>query len=336
MRQKTRIAFTLVELLVVIAIIGTLVGLLLPAVQSAREAARANTCKNNLKQLQLALTTRETSLNEFPGYINKLGIPGDIPANQNRASWVVMTFPYLEQGPLWDIWNKPNAAASIQAFPFVEILICPSDPADTVGEPLLSYVGNAGWVANNGSVAGLGENPANGVFFDQTRVAQPKFAVGPADDRDGMMANDPSDDERVIKMTVAYIQAKGDGTTRTMMLTENLNAVYWGHFNSSEPDAKHHFGFCWDQPAVVIADLSATMPTGATTVNSGFPSSNHPGGVQAAFVGGQVQFISDQIENLVYAQLMTSDHKLRDNSPSPGPYLERDTVNVSQPSDDAY
>ena len=72
MRQFTKSAFTLVELLVVIAIIGTLVGLLLPAVQAAREAARANTCRNNLKQLSTALTIRETSLGELPGYINKL------------------------------------------------------------------------------------------------------------------------------------------------------------------------------------------------------------------------------------------------------------------------
>jgi len=359
-RQKTGTGFTLVELLVVIAIIGTLVGLLLPAVQSAREAARANTCKNNLKQLHLALTNRESSLGEFPGYINKLGIPGDNASNQNRASWVVMTFAYLEQGPLWDIWNRPNAAANLQAFPSVEILVCPSDPADTVGEPLLSYVGNAGFIGNNGSATdgSLDENPANGVFFDQTRVDQRKFAVGPSDNRDGM-AGDASDDERIIKMTVAYIQAKGDGTTRTMMLTENLNATHWGHFDppsTAIPDQKFHFGFCWNQPATVIADLSASSPTGAKfhringgieddpsfvspinmgemTANFGFPSSNHPGGVQTAFVGGQVVFITDQIDNLVYAQLMTSDHKRSDLLGFDGTTSEK---SLPQPSDDDY
>src|SRR5215467_7372177 len=64
-RQK-RTAFTLVELLVVIAIIGTLVALLLPAVQSARETARGNTCRNNMKQLQLALTNMDSTLKRLP------------------------------------------------------------------------------------------------------------------------------------------------------------------------------------------------------------------------------------------------------------------------------
>jgi|GEM_PF-4510461 len=85
-----RVAFTLVELLVVIAIIGTLVGLLLPAVQAAREAARNNTCKNNIRQLQTGLTTRESSLRDYPGYVNELGIAGS--DNLIRASWIVYTF----------------------------------------------------------------------------------------------------------------------------------------------------------------------------------------------------------------------------------------------------
>jgi len=360
MRQKTKTGFTLVELLVVIAIIGTLVGLLLPAVQSARESARANTCKNNLKQLHLALTTRESSLSEFPGYINKLGIPGDLAANQNRASWVVMTFPYLEQGPLWDIWNRPNAAGNIQAFPSVEILVCPSDPADTIGEPLLSYVGNAGFIFNDddGTTAPL-ENPANGIFFDRTRTAD--GARAPRDGRDDMM-DDPAADQPEIRMTVAYIQAKGDGTTKTMMLTENINATHWGHFlppSMPNPDEKVYFGFCWEQPAAIIADLStpgtenirfrrinsgieddpnfiSPINISEMITNHGFPSSNHPGGVQTAFVGGQVVFISDQIDNLVYAQLMTSNHKRSDlRGVGAMPLLERDP-SVPQPSEDDY
>ncbi len=87
MRHTSKLGFTLVELLVVIAIIGTLVGLLLPAVQSARESARSNTCRNNLVQLQKALSQRESSLGDFPGYINNLGVKGT--QNQIRASWVV-------------------------------------------------------------------------------------------------------------------------------------------------------------------------------------------------------------------------------------------------------
>jgi len=367
--------FTLVELLVVIAIIGTLVGLLLPAVQAAREAARANTCRNNLKQLVTALSIRESSLNEFPGYINKLGIPGDAPANQNRASWVVMTFPQLEQGALWDLWNMrgangiPNAPVP-QRFPAIEILVCPSDPADSIGVPFLSYVANAGSINNTGTTtnapqgaAGRPENPANGVFFDRTRVSDGAYLGGTVEDvRD-------NNNEAQVRMTIAYIQAKGDGTTKTMMLSENINATHWGYFSANGvdattvPDQKYHFGFCWEQPKAIVDSLAGPNPqpdferearfrrfnglrqplneisispeggSNGMTTNYGFPSSNHPGGVQVAFVGGQVQFISDQIDNLVYAQLMTSNHNRSDLLNVAENSLDKDLI---QPSDDAY
>jgi prepilin-type N-terminal cleavage/methylation domain-containing protein len=364
----TRRGFTLVELLVVIAIIGTLVGLLLPAVQAAREAARANTCRNNLKQLVTALSIRESSQREFPGYINKLGIPGDAAVNQNRASWVVMTFPQIEQSALWDIWNSRGVdgrpdAANPQAFPSIEILVCPSDPAETIGDPLLSYVANAGFIGNDSSNTsaargenGRQENAANGVFFDRTRTSDGAYNSGSADARD--TNGDPE-----IRMTIAYIQAKGDGTTRTLMLAENLNATHWGYYNpngggNNTPDEKYHFGFCWEQPKVVIDSLASPLGTpnfstegrfrrfngvreelnedsinASMTKNYGFPSSNHPGGCQVAFVGGQVQYISDQIDNLVYGQLMTSNHKKSDLRNGADTAFEKD---LTQPSDDAY
>src|ERR687884_230998 len=103
-RRAARAGFSLVELLVVIAIIGTLVGLLLPAVQAAREAARRNSCANNLSQLPKALTIREGSTKDLPGYVNTLGIKGT--TNLVRASWVVTTFPYIEQQQLFDLWNN--------------------------------------------------------------------------------------------------------------------------------------------------------------------------------------------------------------------------------------
>ena len=74
MRHERR-GFTLVELLVVIAIIGTLVALLLPAVQSARETARGNTCRNNMKQLMTALANMDSTLKKLPGYSNEVFNP---------------------------------------------------------------------------------------------------------------------------------------------------------------------------------------------------------------------------------------------------------------------
>jgi prepilin-type N-terminal cleavage/methylation domain-containing protein/prepilin-type processing-associated H-X9-DG protein len=328
--RSPRRGFTLVELLVVIAIIGTLVGLLLPAVQAAREAARNNTCKNNLTQLQKALTSRETSLREYPGYVNKLGSAGGPVNTQLRASWLVMTFPYIEQNALWDTWSRgvqdPNAL-----FQPIEILVCPSDPPLTQGEPLLAYVANAGFVQRDENPGAWGnqENAANGIFFDRTRVGE--GAPGPQDVRD-----DPK--QPMFVMSSATIR---DGLSKTLMVTENKRALFWGYRDAADytgaVDRKWHFGFCWEQPGV-IAQAGATAgtpdPVFFRKINGqsgrvdfpdqdaasfrempplhGFPSSNHPGGVNMAFAGGQVQFVTDQVATDVYAQLMTSDRKKSD------------------------
>lgn len=97
--------FTLIELLVVIAIIAVLIALLLPAVQQAREAARRSQCRNNLKQIGLALHNYHDSFNRFPmGYI-------DVSTTNNGTvmdggwSWASMILPYLDQGPLYNQFN---------------------------------------------------------------------------------------------------------------------------------------------------------------------------------------------------------------------------------------
>jgi prepilin-type N-terminal cleavage/methylation domain-containing protein/prepilin-type processing-associated H-X9-DG protein len=351
-RQKYQ-GFTLVELLVVIAIIGTLVGLLLPAVQAAREAARSNTCRNNLTQLQKAITQRETRMGEYPGYINMLGIKGT--NRQIRASWVVTTFPDIEQTALWDRWNQDAVVDGLDtALPQLEILICPSDPPTTAGAPLLSYVANSGWIQRTNSLlSGISsvmhpqspftkpdqENPANGVFLDKTRLEllpPGSNHVGPSDEMDNSRIDMQS-------VNTAYIQAKGDGTTSTMLLSESRRATTWAYPEGNDyttggtPDEKYHFGYCWEQPEAIAADLSNTnttdpnlkkyyrmnapLPTEVSPADDynnysiprdmkpvdGFANSNHPGGVNVAFVGGSVQYMGDSIEPRVYAQLMTSN-----------------------------
>jgi prepilin-type N-terminal cleavage/methylation domain-containing protein len=104
-------AFTLIELLVVIAIIAILIALLLPAVQQAREAARRTQCKNNLKQLGLALHNYESTFTCLPpGWVASVGLTYPGPAMDSTTgtnvhgswSWAALALPYLDQAPLFN------------------------------------------------------------------------------------------------------------------------------------------------------------------------------------------------------------------------------------------
>ncbi|MCA9089676.1 MAG: DUF1559 domain-containing protein [Planctomycetaceae bacterium] len=110
-RSSLRPGFTLIELLVVIAIIAILIALLLPAVQQAREAARRSQCKNNLKQLGLALHNYHDTFNTFPpGGVSALAnsncnpTGGSEPANQG-APWTVLVLPYVDEAPRYNSFN---------------------------------------------------------------------------------------------------------------------------------------------------------------------------------------------------------------------------------------
>ncbi len=106
-RANVRPAFTLVELLVVIAIIGVLVALLLPAIQSAREAARRAQCTNQLKQLGLALHNYHDVHRTFPpsGLHNRDGHGASATSSSWGPSWIVMTLPFLEQEALYSQYD---------------------------------------------------------------------------------------------------------------------------------------------------------------------------------------------------------------------------------------
>lgn len=344
---KANRGFTLVELLVVIAIIGTLVGLLLPAVQAAREAARNNTCKNNIRQLQTGLTTRESSLGDYPGYVNELGIPGSTQVA--RASWVVYTFPYIEQTAIWETWSQGRVAPGNGLSNdegeagFIELLTCPSDPPVSPDQPLLAYAANAGWIQRTrglipgnsnippdksrfkGTIPNVSENAANGIFFDKIRNRNMIATLG----QNNQDANTP-----VIRMTAALVK---DGLSQTIMLAENLRTINWAYLEpnqyttSAGVDEKFHFGVCWEQPTLVAAAVSATPPkpadprvngnteaeTTGTPISAmvptdGFPSSLHPGGINVAFMGGSVKFVTEAISAQIFGQLMTSDRKNSD------------------------
>lgn len=171
--RKRMAAFTLIELLVVIAIIAILIALLLPAVQQAREAARRTQCRNNMKQLGLAIHNYHDVFGVFPAcYDGTLGYPttqnqaGGRPVSTDGSlgiSWITAALPYLEQAPLYQQiatagaftqrksaggagsgqgYDHPNVKAA--ALTVIPSLLCPSNPQGKVNFGQLTY-NDTGW-----------------------------------------------------------------------------------------------------------------------------------------------------------------------------------------------
>ncbi|MDB5335354.1 MAG: hypothetical protein JWN70_973 [Planctomycetaceae bacterium] len=180
-RTRTRTpGFTLIELLVVIAIIAVLIALLLPAVQQAREAARRSQCKNNMKQLGLALHNYHDTFNLFPPgsfagvYAQYIGGGND----GSRKCWFQMILPYIDQAPLYNqLTPYFNNGADMLTVPLsiittkIVVLQCPSDPtAGKVSSQGQGFIGNYvlchGPQDPTGSINGSTNGyRCNGMFF---------------------------------------------------------------------------------------------------------------------------------------------------------------------------
>ena len=129
-RRRCILAFTLVELLVVIAIIGLLIGMLLPAVQASREAARLTECKNHLKQIGLATLDHHDALKAFPPARLRARIDYlENGCESTQPSWLVRIMPYLELGNAayrWNLYGRfQDHEPSLREF-VPEVFICPS------------------------------------------------------------------------------------------------------------------------------------------------------------------------------------------------------------------
>ena len=216
-----RRGFTLVELLVVIAIIGILIGMLLPAVQSVREAARRTSCSNNLRQLGLAVLNYESTLGQFP--INQVGPGGGSAGNESGYySWLVPLLPHAEQNNVFDAIqheinngepfgyfinsDHPNALAANTK---IEIFLCPSDfptqenaiAMGTANPASDNYAGNAGWPSY--ATGFNGERNFPGRFNGIIPLVNPSVAVA----------------WHKSKVSIGDVH---DGTSNTSMISERL------------------------------------------------------------------------------------------------------------------
>jgi prepilin-type N-terminal cleavage/methylation domain-containing protein/prepilin-type processing-associated H-X9-DG protein len=295
-QSKTRHAFTLVELLVVIAIISTLMGLLLPAVQNAREAGRRNTCSNNISQISKALIAYDGSKGALPGWKQAMG-------TTIHTTWAVPILPNLERSDIYRTWEAGSPVNSI-----VPIFQCPSSPSDS-SDPTTAYAANIG--ANSIPLsATIGTNTpqakGDGVFLDKVGVSG-TYSKG-NNNLDSISGADGTSNTLSIAEKCGSLVSQA--TWSLQLQVTNPGPVNWASANALPivglPGVSNDVTYS-TAPAVSIKVLNST--TSAAVGNYSLPSSTHPGTVMVGYCDGHVSTLADSINPWVYAQLVTSDSK---------------------------
>ncbi len=300
-------AFSLVELLIVITVIGVLISLVLPSVQSAREAARRAQCANNLKQLALAAQNHHAAQGAFPPGVN-CDRPGSV-------SLFVYLLPTMEQAALYDQWDMANlgtnahGGTNARTASILPGMMCPSDfvPQNPVEVKcgmawygLTSYAGNGGTTSYPPSSRELS---ADGIFFAAGKYSCPKpgqKAVCCAEVRDGLSNTlllgershyDPPFDRRAILESERPIAEFGQwcGAISSISLGDvTLGTAAPLNYQFSDDRATTTAGY------LITRDLRI----------SAF-GSNHVGGANFALADGSVRFLSDEIPHEILQFLGT-------------------------------
>ncbi len=311
-RIARRPGFTLIELLVVIAIIAILIALLLPAVQQAREAARRTQCKNNLKQLGLALHNYHDVYQMFP-FGGSVG--GDIVALDNTGNngfgWRVFILPYIDQAPLYNrlsLYSPTSAGSSNatwKAYPEhllgIPGYICPSEPQERVtsGAPgwtyspdtasLSSYWGSSGAAATYptaGNGCGLctdGTSPSvNCKCTDITTdwASGWHHASAVKGGGSGMFS---------LRATSVGMRSVTDGTSNTLFVGEAKRG-------KDASGNQYATVFQWMDPWSMISTVNGINAPGYNNAYHRHAfSSYHVGGAHFLLVDGTVRFLSENM-----------------------------------------
>jgi len=321
--KKTFRGFTLIELLVVISIIGMLAGLLLPAVQNAREMGRRTTCMNNQKNIALAFSLAEQTKGKYPGWRTWCDVPGVSTYASSRAKddgnsymllgWIPQIFPYMDQTQLYELVQTEPQNLGSYGDVTIPSFQCPSAGGDYTG--VNNFVANCGIpdciFDDNGFVLDLGKN--NGMLTDVVNGG--------------------------ARLSINDVK---DGTTNTLLISENIQA---GQIWSAQ---EYLLGFCYptsgSYPSITNIDPSVLYPAGndmsvSTPLKpndgrdyldgSSFDtqtwsfadgeqpacwawarmSSSHPGIVVAAMVDGSTRVVNDAVNWEVLARAMAPNDK---------------------------
>ena len=337
MKSSSRFAFTLVELLIVIAIIGTLMALLLPAINSARERARQVTCTNNQRQIANAMVAFATEgKGNFPGWVQDQNLVTNPTLNTNSIpiSWAAKLLPRLDQKGLWEQLLTGNGF-DYQNIPKLDFFICPSDAKTNPKLASLSFVVNAGMPDPLSPVNLTSEAPsdlkANGICHDLRSVRNGPIVRYGADIKDGanttlLVSENSHKDENNFKSNLAC-------TWLGPLLNNGTGLV--GPIDM-DTNPEQHFGMVWvydtgtfpGQPPNNTFDLfnrDTRNPAGdfygRPACRFARPASNHPEIFIVAFAGGNTRSVSETIAFRVYQQLMTPNGAKAAYRETPNLYL---------------
>jgi len=327
-----RRGFTLIEMLVVIAIIAVLIALLLPAVQQAREAARRSQCKNNLKQIGLALHNYHDAFDRFPN--------GNIASSVGGwgMSWYMRILPYADAAP---VYNKLTFSGSHHGWTFssqagdpsgdanalvlksadLPWLFCPSSPMEKRRDAGNAVIPNASYQGISGSTNG------NGFTNPSSRLANCCGCCG-GQQATGVL----SSGGMLITLHALGIRDCTDGTSNVVMVAEHSNyirdaagapvqvngihGIMMGSPNLTRVDwcpgcmFERQFNLTTVRyaPNAPAINNDAAWPGIGDNYGSNNPlNSAHTGGVHGLLTDGSVRFLGNNLDMLVLRRLMSRD-----------------------------